>query len=103
MTDALDKVNLLGLERDALEALVAQLGSKPFRARQLMHWLYKRGEGRFAQMTDLAKDFRTLLAERAEIRAPEILSAHSSHDGARKWLLKADATQDHRPAGCGAA
>ncbi|MGH8286615.1 MAG: hypothetical protein ACRETT_12745, partial [Steroidobacteraceae bacterium] len=35
-----NKVNLLGLERPALEALVAGLGSKPFRARQLMGWLY---------------------------------------------------------------
>jgi 23S rRNA (adenine2503-C2)-methyltransferase len=93
MIHAHDKTNLLGLERSALEALVAQLGSKPFRARQLMHWLYKRGEGRFAEMTDLAKDFRNLLGERAEVRAPEILSAHASLDGTRKWLLKADATQ----------
>jgi len=36
-----ERVNLLGLERAALEALVLELGSKPFRARQLMHWLYK--------------------------------------------------------------
>jgi 23S rRNA (adenine2503-C2)-methyltransferase len=93
MIHAHDKVNLLGLERSALEALVLELGSKPFRSRQLMHWLYKRGEGRFAEMTDLAKDFRSLLAERAEIRAPEILSAHASRDGTRKWLLQADATQ----------
>jgi 23S rRNA (adenine2503-C2)-methyltransferase len=93
MIHAHDKMNLLGLERSALEALVAQLGSKPFRARQLMHWLYKRGEGRFAEMTNLAKDFRNLLGERAEVRAPEILGAHASRDGTRKWLLKADATQ----------
>jgi len=93
MNDAHDKVNLLGLERGALETLVAELGSKPFRARQLMHWLYKRGEGRLQEMTDLAKDFRNLLEARVEIRAPEILSAHTSHDGTRKWLLRADATQ----------
>ena len=59
-----ERVNLLGLERAALESLVFELGSKPFRARQLMHWLYKRGEGRISEMTDLAKDFRKLLEER---------------------------------------
>jgi 23S rRNA (adenine2503-C2)-methyltransferase len=88
-----DKVNLLGLERSSLEALVIELGSKPFRARQLMHWLYKRGEGRLQEMTDLGKDFRSLLEERTEVRSPEIVSAQRSHDGTRKWLLKADATQ----------
>src|SRR5581483_7583059 len=31
--------NLLGLPRPALEAFVAELGSKPFRARQLMNWV----------------------------------------------------------------
>jgi len=42
------------------------LGSKPFRARQLLNWVYKRGEGSIAAMTDLAKDFRAQLAEVAE-------------------------------------
>ncbi len=42
-------LNLLGLPRAALEAFVAELGSKPFRARQLMNWIYKRGEGSIAQ------------------------------------------------------
>ena len=72
---------------------MAQLGSKPFRARQLMNWIYKRGDGSFAQMTDLAKDFRAQLAERAEVRAPQIVTVQRSADGTRKWLLKADATQ----------
>ncbi len=65
---ATERTNLLGLPRPALEAFVAQLGSKPFRARQLMNWIYKRGEGSFADMTDLAKDFRAQLAAHAEVR-----------------------------------
>ena len=55
-------MNLLGLPKAELEAFVGALGSKPFRARQLMNWLYKRGEGDIAAMTDLAKDFRAQLA-----------------------------------------
>src|SRR3984957_19958119 len=90
---AAERVNLFGLERIALEALGEELGSKTFRARQLMHWLYKAGEGRIDAMTDLAKDFRKVLGERTEVRAPEIVSAHASADGTRKWLLKADAAQ----------
>jgi 23S rRNA (adenine2503-C2)-methyltransferase len=87
------RVNLLGLPRAELEAFVATLGSKPYRARQLMHWLYKRGVGDFAAMSDLAKDFRSALGTAAEVRAPEIVTVQKSADGTCKWLLKADAAQ----------
>jgi 23S rRNA (adenine2503-C2)-methyltransferase len=94
MTDpATQRINLLGLPRPELTAFVAQLGSQPFRARQLMNWMYKRGTGSFAEMTDLARDFRARLALAAEVRAPEIAAAQRSGDGTRKWLLRADATQ----------
>jgi len=94
MTDpASQRINLLGLPRAELMAFVAQLGSQPFRARQLMNWMYKRGTGSFAEMTDLAKDFRARLALAAEVRAPEIAAVQRSGDGTRKWLLRADAAQ----------
>ena len=94
MTDAAAaRTNLLGLNRPELEAWMAESGHKPFRARQLMSWIYKRGVDDFAQMTDLAKDFRAMLAERAEIRVPEIVKVQTAADGTRKWLLRADASQ----------
>jgi len=80
-------VNLLGLPKADLEAFVGELGSKPFRARQLMNWLYKRGESDIAAMTDLAKDFRAQLALRAEVKLPEIVKTQVASDGTRKWLL----------------
>jgi len=85
--------NLLGLPRSELTEFVMQLGSHPFRARQLMNWIYKRGTGSFADMSDLARDFRTRLALAAEVRAPQIVAAQRSADGTRKWLLQADAAQ----------
>jgi 23S rRNA (adenine2503-C2)-methyltransferase len=91
--NSLAQTNLLGLPRPELEAFVAQLGNKPFRARQLMNWVYKRGEGSFESMTDLAKDFRAQLAERAAIRTPEIVSLHKSSDDTCKWVLRADSSQ----------
>jgi len=87
------RVNLLGLTREQLQAYCALLGSKPFRARQLMNWLYKRGCDRFEDMSDLALGFRALLAERAEIRLPQIVSQQQAADGTRKWLLRADESQ----------
>ena len=75
---ATERTNLLGLPRAALEEFVSQVGSSPFRARQLMQWIYKRGVSSFADMTDLAKDFRARLAQAAEVRAPQIVSAQRS-------------------------
>jgi len=92
-TPASSRTNLLGLPRPELEAFVAQLQSKPFRARQLMQWVYKRGLSSFGEMTDLAKDFRAQLSERAEIRTPEIVTVHKSADDTCKWVLRADSSQ----------
>ena len=39
-TDPAQRTNLLGLPRSELTQFVAQLGSRPFRARQLMNWIY---------------------------------------------------------------
>ena len=87
------RVNLLGLPPPELEAWVQAAGSRPFRARQLQHWLYKRGVADFEAMTDLAKDFRAQLGAQAQVKLPEIVLARQSEDGTRKWLLRADASQ----------
>src|SRR3984885_8974755 len=87
------RINLRGLTLPQLEEYIAGLGSKPFRARQLMNWIYKRGEGRIEEMTDLAKDFRAQLAQRAEVRVPRITDLQLSADSTRKWQLEADASQ----------
>jgi 23S rRNA (adenine2503-C2)-methyltransferase len=89
-----ERVNLLGLPRAELEAFVAaRLGAKPFRARQLMKWIYRRGAADFAAMTDLAQDFRAQLGEVAKITVPEIVTEQVSNDGTRKWLLRMDEVQ----------
>jgi 23S rRNA (adenine2503-C2)-methyltransferase len=88
------KTNLLGLTRTELEAFIAGMGEKPFRARQLMKWLYKRQAGDFDQMTDLAKSFRERLKDIAEVRTPEIRLTQVSADGTRKWLLAMPRTAD---------
>jgi len=89
-----DRVNLLGLPRSELTAFVAaRLEAKPFRARQLMKWIYRRGAADFSVMTDLAQDFRVRLAEVAKISVPEIVTEQQSSDGTRKWMLRMDAVQ----------
>jgi 23S rRNA (adenine2503-C2)-methyltransferase len=92
-TETIVRTNLLGLTRPQLEEYIKGLGSKPFRARQLMNWIYKRGEGRIEEMTDLAKDFRAQLSQCAQVRVPRITGLQVSADGTRKWKLEADASQ----------
>jgi len=87
------KTNLLGLTKSGLEAFVVGMGEKPFRARQLMKWMYRRATGDFEAMTDLGRDFRRRLGDLAEIRAPEVLVAQRSADGTRKWLLRLESGQ----------
>jgi 23S rRNA (adenine2503-C2)-methyltransferase len=89
-----ERKNLLGLPRAQLEAFVAErLGAKPFRARQLMKWIYRRGAAEFSAMTDLSQEFRTSLGEIAEISVPEIVTEQLSADGTRKWMLRMDEVQ----------
>jgi 23S rRNA (adenine2503-C2)-methyltransferase len=88
MGDQAERVNLLGIDRAGLEVFVAGFGAKPYRARQLLKWIYRRGEPDFTRMTDLAKDFRAELSRRAEIRVPAIVADRMASDGTRKWLLR---------------
>ncbi len=80
--------NLVGLGREELAAEMAALGTAPFRARQLWHWIYHRGVKDFAAMTSLAKSFRADLAEHYELVRPAEARALASVDGTRKWLLR---------------
>ncbi|MCZ6560777.1 MAG: 23S rRNA (adenine(2503)-C(2))-methyltransferase RlmN [Gammaproteobacteria bacterium] len=88
-----DRQNLLGLSRVQLENFFTGLGEKSYRARQMMKWIYRRGESDFDRMTDISKTLRERLKEIAEVRAPEIVTEQLSDDGTRKWLLRAGANQ----------
>lgn len=83
-----EKINLLGMSEQALVDYVQSLGEKPFRARQLMKWIHRSGVDCFDEMTDLSKAFRQTLHERAEVRAPDIVSQEDSGDGTRKWVMR---------------
>ena len=88
MTTASPRTNLLDLDRRALEARFGALGEKPFRASQILQWVYRQGVVEFGAMTNLGKALRARLAETFEIRVPEIALEQISTDGTRKWLLR---------------
>ncbi|MGO1119346.1 23S rRNA (adenine(2503)-C(2))-methyltransferase RlmN [Rhodovibrionaceae bacterium A322] len=89
-TSAQARTNLIGLTRDELAAEIKQLGEPAFRAKQLWHWLYHRGEKDFAEMTTLSKAFRAKLADSFTTARPAVTEHLISSDGTEKWLLRFD-------------
>ena len=80
-------VNLLDLDAQGLAGFFAEIGEKPFRARQVMRWVHQRGADDFETMSDLARALRENLAGKAVVKVPEVISDETAVDGTRKWLL----------------
>src|SRR5471032_2718010 len=85
---AVAKVNLLDLNRKQMREFFINMGEKPFRADQVMKWMYHYCSDDFEQMTDINKPLRDKLARVAEIRAPEVASEQRSTDGTIKWAIQ---------------
>ncbi|MCA9970870.1 MAG: 23S rRNA (adenine(2503)-C(2))-methyltransferase RlmN [Anaerolineales bacterium] len=80
-------VNLVDLSQEALQALVVELGERPFRARQIWQWIYQRYAQDVAEMTDLPKGFRQKLAAAGTLRPFELVSEQRSSDGQTTKVL----------------
>lgn len=80
-------VNLLEFEKHEFAQFCAEMGEKPFRARQLMRWIHQSGVDNFDAMTDISKPLRERLRIAAQVRAPSVVRATTAADGTRKWLL----------------
>jgi len=88
-----EKTNLIGMTQSGLEMYFAGLGEKPFRARQLLKWLYVHGVADFEAMTDLSKALRGRLNATACLALPRAVSEHRSADGTVKWLFESGSGQ----------
>ena len=93
------RVDLIGLSVAEIRDVLIEAGLEEkqgkLRSKQLFHWMYHRGIDDFAIMTDMSKTLRPWLAERFVIGRPEIVEAHLSEDGTRKWLLRSADSQDY--------
>ncbi len=89
---ATERANLVGLPRADLAAALVAAGTPEaqatMRTRQIWQWIYHKGARDFAAMTNLAKEYRALLAERFSIARPEVVTRQVSADGTRKYLLR---------------
>ena len=77
------KENILDLTREELEQRV----SPPFRAKQIMQWIYQKRVEEFASMSNLSKNMRKELEEKFTIAPPTIINVETSKDGSKKYLL----------------
>lgn len=82
------KINLMDLTRQQMREFFAELGEKPFRADQLVKWIYHFGEDNFDNMTNINKKLREKLKAVAEIKAPEVAIEQRSADGTIKWAMQ---------------
>ncbi|MBV9786130.1 MAG: 23S rRNA (adenine(2503)-C(2))-methyltransferase RlmN [Acidisphaera sp.] len=80
--------DLVGLSREELTAELAGIGEKPFRAKQLWHWIYHQGVTDFARMSSIARPLQQNLAERFAIGRPEAALVQTSADATRKFLFR---------------
>ncbi|MDD0823912.1 bifunctional tRNA (adenosine(37)-C2)-methyltransferase TrmG/ribosomal RNA large subunit methyltransferase RlmN [Mannheimia sp. AT1] len=83
-----EKINLLNLNRQEMRELFSSMGEKPFRADQMMKWIYHFGEDNFDNMSNINKVLREKLKRIAEIKAPEVAVEQRSADGTIKWAMQ---------------
>ncbi len=84
----LEKPDLRALPLDGIAALVAALGERPFRARQIFRWLHQKGAASVDEMTDIPRALRTALSERTSLPTLERASEQRSADGTIKWTWR---------------
>ena len=84
----IERTNLLGLNRQEMEAFFANLGEKAFRASQITKWIHQLNITDFDQMTNVSKALREQLKEKACITSLKVDTDQLSNDGTRKWLLE---------------
>ncbi|WP_018693453.1 bifunctional tRNA (adenosine(37)-C2)-methyltransferase TrmG/ribosomal RNA large subunit methyltransferase RlmN [Algicola sagamiensis] len=91
---AVEKINLLDMTRSQMRDFFAEMGEKPFRADQVMKWMYHFGISDIEQMSNLNKKLRQKLIARTEIKAPEISQRQESADGTIKYAMILEGGQE---------
>ncbi len=87
MTDTAGRIPLIGLTLPEMTATMETHKLPAFRAKQIWHWIYRRGVQNFEDMVNLPKDMRTLLTEKHSIKRANTAKEQRSTDGTIKWLL----------------
>ncbi|MBZ9611399.1 bifunctional tRNA (adenosine(37)-C2)-methyltransferase TrmG/ribosomal RNA large subunit methyltransferase RlmN [Rheinheimera maricola] len=87
MTEQHDKINLLDLTRAEMQQFFVDMGEKPFRADQVMKWIYHFCIDDFDKMSNINKVLREKLKARCVIEAPVVVTRQDSSDGTIKFVM----------------
>ena len=85
-----DPVNFFALNQAAMRDYFTGLAESPFRAAQIMKWIYHNGVTDVDSMTNLSKILRQQLKQTIRFDLPQIEAERTSADGTIKWLLRVD-------------
>ncbi len=80
-------INLFDLDLVRMREFFVSIGEPPFRAEQVLKWIYHSGVTDFARMSNLGSELRQQLPQLAIIEPPQILREQQSIDGTVKWLM----------------
>jgi len=87
MSATVSPINLMDLDQNQMRDFFASIGEKPFRAEQILKWVYHQYVTDFDQMTNLGVALRQRLSEIAVVQPPQVLTEKISADGTVKWLM----------------
>lgn len=80
--------SLCGMSLDELRELCRDLGERPFRAKQVRHWIFDKRAGFFDDMTDLPAQLRERLNGGFRLFPGEIVGRQMAKDRTQKLLLR---------------
>ncbi|UCE66325.1 MAG: 23S rRNA (adenine(2503)-C(2))-methyltransferase RlmN [Candidatus Zixiibacteriota bacterium] len=83
----MNKTDLKGMDRSELESFASSMNLEPFRGRQIFRWIYQNGAPSFDIMTDLSKQIRSWLSNKAAIGNLKLFKKLDSLDGSSKFLF----------------
>lgn len=81
------RINLFDFDEAGLRQFFESIGEKPFRAQQVLKWIYHQQVTDFDEMSNLSKPLRARLSELAHISPPNLMREQISSDGTVKWLM----------------
>lgn len=84
----MDRINLKALSKKELESFIVELGLPSYRTKQIIHWIYEKYTTSIEDITELSKDLRKTLSEKAYISNIELLDKKVSKDNTEKYLFK---------------
>ncbi|AMC92813.1 23S rRNA (adenine(2503)-C2)-methyltransferase [Erysipelothrix larvae] len=80
--------SLLNYDYDEMISFMESNNEKPYRAKQVFEWLYRKRVDSIDAMTNLSKDLRQRLKESTYVDSLEMVTKQESSDGTIKFLFR---------------